>query len=193
MVQLKTTIFIGCIRLWNWMTNSFDKTKSNLTSFYNHVSSYFRGDNNIWCIFSDHTLPLPLTMIHYPISINWKYDCLRNKLFNEGEGIAQSCKVSWLSSKLVVTGKTTQEYDLDPFFNDFCISSISNKVPTLSSLFLSWCIYMKHWFLSTDIIYFHIIDDMGEEHQLYLDKHNTCLHIHNQKLFFNSSSQKKLI
>lgn len=192
MVQLKTTIFIGCLRLWNWMSDSFYKTKNNITSFYGHVSAYFRGDNHIWCMFSDHTLPLPLTMIQHPMHINWKYNYAKNELFNEEECTTRHCKVSWLSSKLVVTGKTTEEYDLDPFFHDFRIHS-SNQVPSLSSLFLSWCIYTKQWFLSTDTIYFHIIDDMGEEHKLYLDKHNTCLHMHNQKLFFNLPSQKKLI
>ena len=48
---------------------------------------------------------------------------------------------------------------------------------------MCWCTYTRHWFKRDDIVEFHIIDTMGDEIILNLEKHNNSLSIKNNKIY----------
>jgi hypothetical protein len=190
MVRLKTHILVNGMNLWNWISELYSKTKHRVYDFYSYLFSYIRGENNIWCIFQNYKLPLPYSMTNNYSPILWKYHSLKKHLsYNDNhKPIDIISKVSWLSIKLVIKEKNHKhEIDLDPFFNDLKIYTHSNISPTLQFILLAWSISHKQWFLSSDTIEFHIIDNMGEDHILELNKDNTCLFIEKQKLSFKKS------
>jgi hypothetical protein len=114
----------------------------------------------------------------------WTYDARSHRLISKQADVSHPIKLAWLSVKLVVTTEyTVTEYDMDAFFQIFRIYT-EERTPTLYDIFLCWCIFNKQWFATTDHISFYVIDHLGEERTIELDK-GCCMEICDHKLYDN--------
>lgn len=128
------------------------------THFIKHIRSY----NENWIIFPGHALPQ--SRIVNPIQDKWIYNVSKKVLMSPHSQCNTSCKLSWLSVKLVILrSDRSEEYDMDPFFETFRVHASPDNCPTLHDLFMTWCISTSKWFPTTNPIRFHLIDHLGEE------------------------------
>jgi hypothetical protein len=158
---------------------------------YVYLQNYFEGYHDIWLFVPGHTFPLSLSNLNNIIQTDWLYDncdkTLNMCITKEDENEDINCKVSWLSAKICIKDSNNPEmkyeYDLDEFIEKFSINTTTKTPPSLYLIFMSWCIYTKHWFKLDDDVEFHIIDDMGDQIVLNLYDHNNSLSIKRNKLY----------
>jgi len=159
-MKLKTTIFIKCLTLWNWLSDSLCSVKNKVSNFYSHILLYFRKDNDLWYIVQGFNLPFKNNNL-YNVKSEWVYDVSKNRLSKEvNEGEVKEFTRAWLSTKLVVNN---EENDMDAFFDNLCVVTTENELPTMHTILLAWCIYKKQWYLLDDSIVFHIIDHLAND------------------------------
>lgn len=180
--------------LYNYMTELYTTTTEKVKNLYSYLNNYYKGYHDIWLFIPGHTIPLSLNNLNNAINVNWIYDNYDSSLIfgvNNSTNITDydnlklaSSKLTWLSSKIrVINSKNHVDYDIDTFIQKFRLRTVNNVVPSLYVLFMCWCTYTKNWFKRDDIIEFHIIDTMGEEIVLNLEKHNNSLSIKNNKIY----------
>jgi hypothetical protein len=178
--------------VWNWLKDSFCYVRDNVNELYGLVGSYYRGKHHTWLFITGHTLPLPLSHIHNQIDAQWIYS--NYSLTSLSKPCDTVCKISWLSAKICIIHKDNEkEYDIDPFLQNFKLHTHLDTVPTLTSLFLSWCAETRQWFRPDCIVQFHVIDHEGAEQMLTLRADNNCFEIRDQKLYHQLHYEKNNI
>lgn len=182
-MKLKTTIFIKCLTLWNWLTDSVNSVKSKVSNFYSHILLYFRKDNNLWYIMEDYNVPFKSDML-YNVKPDWVYDISKNRLYRD-ENMENNNELvpGWLSTKLV---KDDKEEDMDTFFSNLSIVTNENKLPSMNIILMAWSIYKKHWYVFDESFTLHIIDDKANDIQLsYSSQYvRSPFKINKNKLYF---------
>ncbi len=188
MPSWSTSCIIKLMTLWNYICFIYNNTVTKCKNIYFYLQNYIEGYHDIWLFIPGHTFPLSLSNLDNIIQTDWLYDNFDNTLnicTNKNEEV--NCKLSWLSAKIYITDSNNPEikfeYELDDFIEKFSINTISDIPPSLYLIFMSWCIYTKHWFKLNDDVEFHIIDDMGDQIVLNLYDHNTSLFIKRNKLY----------
>jgi hypothetical protein len=184
MAQRPLALFIRCLTWWNYTREWFSFLVNTCSVCWHHTSHHLRGNHMKWFLLSGHTLPL--SSLHAPSSMHapWTYDARSHRLISKQADVSHPIKLAWLSVKLVVTTEyTVTEYDMDAFFQIFRIYT-EERTPTLYDIFLCWCIFNKQWFATTDHISFYVIDHLGEERTIELDK-GCCMEICDHKLYDN--------
>jgi hypothetical protein len=133
--------------------------------------------------------PISLNNISNSVDPEWIYDMNTNELkYITDNNDINFYKFSWLSSKIRITSQKNTElyndYEIDNFIENIKIKTNTGNLPSLSLLFICWCIYTKNWFKTNDKsnIKFHIITNMGDEEVINLTEHNTCLQIKNKEI-----------
>lgn len=195
----KALFFVKTVSLYNYITDIYSTTTEKLKNLYSYLNNYYKGYNDIWLFIPGHTIPLSLNNLNNAINVNWIYDNYDSSLIfgvNHTMELSNykdlphiSCKLTWLSSKIrVINSKKHVDYDIDTFIQKFRLRTANNVVPSLYILFMCWCTYTKFWFNRDDIVEFHIIDDMGEEIILNLEKHNNSLSIKQNKIYINNDT-----
>lgn len=189
MVSLKTLILIKMMTLWNYLVELCDDIIDRSYNLYLYIANYFLGHHETWLFIPGHTVPLSLNNLYNKIHVNWIYDNYFNSLKYTGENKDNivHCKCSWLSTKIKITlshqSDHTDEYDIDDFLEKLSIYTVEDFPPSLYDIFMSWCIYTKHWFKPDDIVEFHIIDDNGNEIILNLLEDVNPFLIRQQKIY----------
>ena len=118
-----------------------------ITSFYHgwnrrvsYFFSYFFQDHSTWYLVPGYCFPLSRLHVKHEGSLFleecWKYHEGNHTLSLDNNG-NQWRRVPWLSAKLTVSKNT--EYSMDEFLEVFRFQGS----PTLSLLFLAWCIHTK--------------------------------------------------
>lgn len=190
----KTFFIVKSLTVYNYVTELFSTTTEKIKNLYSYLNNYYKGYHDIWLFIPGHTIPLSLSNLNNAVNVNWIYDNYDSSLIfgaNSNEEILNyqnlpltSSKISWLSSKIrVINSKKHVDYDIDTFIQKFRLRTLNNVVPSLYVLFMCWCTYTKYWFKRDDTVEFHIIDSMGEEIVLNLEKHNNSLSIKNNKIY----------
>jgi len=190
----KTFFIVKSMTLYNYMTELYTTTTEKVKNLYSYLNNYYKGYHDIWLFIPGHTIPLSLNNLNNAVKVNWIYDNYDSSLIfgvNNSTNITDydnlklsSSKLSWLSSKIrIINSKNHVDYDIDTFIQKFRLRTVDNVVPSLYVLFMCWCTYTKNWFKRDDTIEFHIIDSMGEEIVLNLEKHNNSLSIKNNKIY----------
>lgn len=190
----KTFFIVKSVTLYNYITELCSTTTEKIKNLYSYLNNYYKGYHDIWLFIPGHTVPLSLSNLNNAVNVNWIYDNYDSSLIfgaNSNEEILNyqdlpltSSKISWLSSKIrVINSKKHVDYDIDTFIQKFRLRTLNNVVPSLYVLFMCWCIYTRYWFKRDDTVEFHIIDSMGEEIVLNLEKHNNSLSIKNNKIY----------
>ena len=170
------------MNVWNWLKDSFCHVRNKTNEFYGQVDSYYHGTQRTWFFIKGHTLPLPQSHIKNEINAEWKYS--NHSLTYLSNPCDTVCKLSWLSAKICVVDKKGEtEYDIDSFLENFRLHTYDAKVPTLTTLFLSWCAETQQWFQPDSIVQFHVIDHDGKDEMLSLHSDNHCFEIRDQKLY----------
>lgn len=193
MVSYKTYIILKLMTLWNTFNDIYTQSITKTSYIYNYILDFYYGNNNIWMFINKHLTPISLNNIrnNSNIDIDWIYDTHTNELkINRNNDILKSnidtYKMSWLSSKIrIISNNNTEthnDYEIDSFIENIQIKTNTDNPPTLSLLFMCWCIYTKYWFSLTNNIEFHIITNMGDEEVINLTKHNNCLQIKNKEI-----------
>ena len=182
-MTLRSYIFLSCIKLWNWATDTCIQTKHRISNMYHDVSYYLQDKHNLWIFPNDHTLPLPASHVSNHVPAKWAYHSHELQYIGMETPI-QSYKLSWLSAKISITeGESVHEFDFDPFMSQFRVKTVSTIVPTLTMILLAWCAETKQWFSANSTIQFHIIDDEGNESTLSIFSDNSRLTIRNGKIY----------
>jgi hypothetical protein len=176
-----TYLFIKCLTFYISVKESTQKVIRNLYGFFHHVFQYWKKTNKIWLLMDDHTLPLSLDMIHNEIESSWYYHSESNILSQTKEVCPHSYSLSWLSAKLIIHHT---EYDMDEFLSQYRVHTVGEIYPTLTVLFLSWCIHSKHWFLPHTPVIFEVIDAVGDEKQYVLEVDTLPLRREGGRLFY---------
>jgi hypothetical protein len=190
----KTFFIVKSVTLYNYVTELYSTTAEKIKTLYSYLNNYYKGYHDIWLFIPGHTVPLSLSNLNNAVNVNWIYDNYDSSLIfgaNSNEEILNyqdlpltSSKISWLSSKIrVINSKKHVDYDIDTFIQKFRLRTLNNVVPSLYVLFMCWCANTKYWFKRDDTVEFHIIDSMGEEIVLNLEKHNNSLSIKNNKIY----------
>ena len=190
----KTFFIVKSVTLYNYVTELCSTTAEKIKNLYSYLNNYYKGYHDIWLFIPGHTVPLSLSNLNNAVNVNWIYDNYDSSLIfgaNNTEEILNyqdlpltSSKISWLSSKIrIINSKKHVDYDIDTFIQKFRLRTLNNVVPSLYVLFMCWCANTKYWFKRDDTIEFHIIDSMGEEIVLNLEKHNNSLSIKNNKIY----------
>lgn len=188
MVAIRSYLIIKGLALWTSIHSWYSQIRNNVTGFYNYVKNYFTGNHDIWVYLPGQTLPLCLDKVDNSIYIEWYYNnhamLLDHYSYDENERLT---KVSWLSTKICIEDPSNagviQEYNIDDFISRFTIKTTENRVPSLYTIFLAWCIYNKHWFSADSYIEFHIIDDNANDVIINTDEHNKSLEIRHNKIY----------
>jgi hypothetical protein len=107
-------------------------------------------------------------------NISWIYNNSTTTLEDSSENNDKKhFKMSWLSAKIKISHTSDDdfvEYDMDSFLENFTVKTTSESLLNLRDIFLVWCAHTKHWFRPNSIITFHIIDHMGEDHDIELSE-----------------------
>jgi len=160
----------ACIA-WNHTTETYTSFYKSTSYFFQAISDYRDDRHNKWVFIPNYTIPVPLPHVKNNTSTEWIYYSTKNVLSSYTERENRCYKVGWLSAKLQVTiNEEITEYDMDEFLSSF-VMQVDEKIPTLSMIYTTWCIYTKQWFPTTASICFHIIDSNGEEQELLLHNH----------------------
>ncbi len=190
----KTFFIVKSMTVYNYLTELYTTTTEKIKNLYSYLNNYYKGYHDIWLFIPGHTIPLSLNNLNNAVKVNWIYDNYDSSLIfgvNNSTNITDydnlklsSSKLSWLSSKIrIINSKNHVDYDIDTFIQKFRLRTVDNIVPSLYVLFMCWCAYTKYWFKRDDIVEFHIIDSMGEEIVLNLEKHTNSLSIKNNKIY----------
>ena len=160
--------------LWNQLSAHHTTQQKNISSFFTHLSDYCYDRHNIWVFVPHYDIPIPLSHMMNPVTSEWIYHSTTNTIsytIPQMYRINESYHVAWLSTQLVIDSNDDHdEFDIDEFMSTFTISTPSPLIiPSLSIIYICWCIYMKKWFPTTSIVTFNMIDSQGDEHQLILD------------------------
>lgn len=178
---------IKCMSLWNKIKENTINLYNRLYYFCYDIISYFNDDYNTWAFIPGGVLPISINNIKNNIEYTWLYSSTTNTLTYMDS--SKQYKFAWLSAKIVIyeNENTALEFDIDSFLNTLHIQTIETKLPSLTQLFITWCIYTKQWFKLTSIIEFNIIDNQGENRILTLSTHNNCFYIDNNKIYDNKN------
>ena len=187
-MNLYYNISIFIVLWYHSLKESFIRGVSSCIDFYRHVRSY----KKTWLIFPGYAVPhSAITHMHritHHTYNTWVYDVkhstLKQCMDHSTDHSLIVCKLSWLSVKLVVITETARhEYDMDPFFQQFRIHTLSTGIPTLHDIYMSWCISTSYWFPVTNTIQFHLINHLGEERMIPLTRHMISFDIRQRKLY----------
>jgi len=189
MASIKTLLIVKILTLWNYISELYKKFKNETIYFLTYLGNYFQGSHDIWVWLESSMYPISIDKVDNRVFIDWYYNN-HTKLLdhytkdNENEVF---CKCAWLSANVRiidfnVSSEQAVEYNIDDFIEKFRIKTSTDKVPTLSTIFLSWCIHSKHWFSASSYVEFNIIDEMGETISINLDEHNESLEIKYNKI-----------
>lgn len=173
--------FVTCMNIVNWSSQLYHTTLQTLKNLYQHLTDYIYNRHITWVLPEGHSLPLPLSHINNQVPAKWTYS--DNVLHCITSTQPKPYKLSWLSMKLVVDGKDTEEYDMDSFLNEFRVMTDDLHPPHLTHLFLAWCAETKHWFSRHSMLHFVIIDDQGQERVLSLKYDNQFLELRDGKVY----------
>jgi hypothetical protein len=181
--MLRTYFLVKAVSTWNCIKDLYQQTCQIISECYTDFCNYIKGSHHSWVFIKGHSLPLPLSHIKNDVQANWKYS--NYTLTPVGLLSDTTCKLSWLSGKIVVINKKSGqefEYDMDSFLHSFRLRT-HTLVPTLDMVFLSWCAETRNWFQSDSIVQIHIFNDRGEEEMLTLRADNHSLVIQDGKLY----------
>ena len=149
-----------------------------INSFLSSTVNCCYDRHNKWVFIPNHTCPVPLQYIKNDVASEWVYHSTKNTLKSyhlDSKKLSQPnefYKVDWLSVHLSIdTHNEHYEYDMDNFISTFVICS-TDKIPSLSCFFMSWCAYTKQWFPSNAIVTCHIIDSEGNDRDLLVHEQN---------------------
>jgi len=163
--------------LFNRGYTCYSSTCKYINSFLSSTINCCYDRHNKWVFIPNHTCPVPLQYITNDVTSDWVYHSTKNKLKSyhlDSKKPSQPnefYKVDWLSVRLSIdTHNEHYEYDMDEFISTFIICS-TDKIPSLSCFFMSWCAYTKQWFPSNAIVTCHIIDSEGNERDLLIQEH----------------------
>jgi hypothetical protein len=196
MTGWKALLIVKMMTLYNYLHSMLQTMWNKTTNFYYYVKDYFYGHHDMWLFIPGHTFPITLSNISNTVYLNWIYDNFDNSLIfvTDDNVVKNNCKFSWLSAKIrVITLEDKDhalEYEIDDFIERFSLYTIDRGAPTLYMIFLCWCAYTKHWFKTSDIIEFHIINDMGEDIVLNIQEQTHSLYIKHNKLYISIDSDK---
>jgi hypothetical protein len=190
MANLKMHLLVKCLTYWNLIRSYYNWVIVEYTNFYTHINYYFNGLDDLWVFLPGHSTPITLNTIDskQKIDIDWLFDrglCILDHYNNSSEEI--SCQLPWLSANIVIIDPESPsdpvaDINIDDFISEFRVQTTADKVPSLNSIFLSWCIYSRNWFNGNYDVNFHIIDECGENIIINLDKHNNNVTIKHRKL-----------
>jgi len=166
--------------LFNRVHTYCSSTCKYINSFLSSTVNCCYDRHNKWIFIPNHTCPVPLQYITNDVASDWVYHSTKNTLKSyhldskkpsEPSEPNEYYKVDWLSVRLLIdTHNEHYEYDMDDFLSTFIICS-TDKIPSLSCFFMSWCAYTKQWFPSNAIVTCHIIDSEGNERDLLVHEH----------------------
>lgn len=157
-------IVLKGLLLFNKCANYFSSVKHYLYHKYQHIrQSLFNYDYLLWIFLPGHTLPLPLSFISNPAMYYWKYDKHNNQLIHHSTKPLEKYVLSVLSAKLLITSLPGEkkEYDMDPFLETFHVHTDADHPPTLTMIFMAWCVQHNLWFPGNCPIQFEYIDHLG--------------------------------
>ena len=170
------------MQLWNWATDTYQHIRTQLAEVYHHARVYYCGLTRTWVFIHGHSLPLPISHIKNKVNSTWIYS--NHLLTSAYQPADTTCKLSWLSAKIIVVHKDGEtEYDIDSFLSAFRLYAHKNVAPSLTQFFLCWCAQTNQWFPADTIVQFHVIDHQGEEQLLTLGADNYSLVIRDQKIY----------
>jgi len=180
--MLRSYFYTKALQLWNWVSEAYGSFQNHINDIQQYTYSYSKGLDKTWVFMRGHTLPLPLSHIKNDIHANWKYS--NYTLTSLAKPTTMTCKLSWLSAKIVVINcREEKEFDIDSFLSEFRLHTCEDHTPTLTFLFLSWCAQMNQWFQHDSIVQFHVIDHNGEEQMLTIGTDNRCLVIRDKYIY----------
>jgi len=163
--------------LFNRVHTCCSSTCKYINSFLSSTINCCYDRHNKWVFIPNHTCPVPLQYITNDVASDWVYHSTKNILKSyhlDSKKPSQPnefYKVDWLSVRLSIdTHNEHYEYDMDDFLSTFTICS-TDKNPSLSCFFMSWCAYTKQWFPFNAIVTCHIIDSEGNERDLLVQEH----------------------
>lgn len=190
MASIKTHIIVRLLTLWNYLHNLYTDYKKECNYFYKYIKNYFIGYHDMWVWQPHTTYPISLDKVdNDSIYIDWFYNNHTKLLDYYGNDTDNEvlCKFSWLSASIHIIDANVlpfkrYEFNIDDFIENFRIKTTPGDVPTLVTVFLSWCIHNKHWFSGSSFVEFNIIDDFGDLVKINLCDHNRCLEIKENKI-----------
>lgn len=169
-----------CMSIWNNIKDNTNIMYNKCYYFLSYITQYFTDNHNKWVFIPGHSLPISKNNICNDVDSLWSYS---NNTLTYLQS-TNSFTISWLSAKIVIYQDEDPviEYNIDNFLFSFRIYT-TNRPPTLTMLFIVWCIYTKQWFKPSSIIEFHIINDKGEDIILSLQNNNNSLQFSNNKIY----------
>lgn len=190
MASIKTYIIVRLLTLWNYLHNLYTDYKKECTYFYKYIKNYFLGYHDMWVWQPHTTYPISLDKVDNDIIYtSWFYNNHTKILYYYGNDTDNEilCKFSWLSASIRIVDYNvspfkTYEFNIDDFIENFRIKTVTSDVPSLITIFLTWCIHNKHWFSGSSFVEFQIIDEFGDLVKINLCDHNGCLEIKENKI-----------
>jgi hypothetical protein len=182
-----TNCMIRSLTYWNYIKETSYHYSNEICQFFYYLFVYFSKDK--WFIIPGHTYPIAVNNVvndynqHFRINL-WKYDAYKNQLAYHAGPLHDpvTCyKFTWLSAKIsaVEDGKFVMEYELDDFISNLRIYNDTDNdndvyaIMTLHTFLLAWSCKNKIWFSDFALVSLHIIDEMGEEQIIFLDKNKS--------------------
>lgn len=169
---------IRSVILLNTVYTCSISTSKYINSFLSSTVNCCYDRHNKWVFIPKHTCPVPLQYITNDVASDWVYHSTKNTLKSyyldskKPSEPNEYYKVDWLSVRLSIDTDTEHyEYDMDEFISTFIICS-TDKIPSLSCFFMSWCAYTKQWFPLNAVVTCHIIDSEGNERDILVHEQN---------------------
>lgn len=189
MVSLRLLILIKAMTIWNYIRDIYINISMRISRFYEYMNAYFKNYPDTWLFIPGHTLPLPVSNIRNEISGSWIYDNFDNTLryCTELSNNIHICRFSWLSASIRITdpllNNKVTEYAIDEFLERLRIYTIGDTCPTLTTTYMTWCAYNKHWFNNNCKIEFKVITEFGDEEVLNINCRRVHLCVRPGKIF----------
>jgi hypothetical protein len=176
---------IRSLTYWNYIRENSLHYSKEIYYFFCYLFGYFSKDK--WFILPGHNFPIAVNHVlndynpHFRSNL-WKYDAYKNQLSYHTSLLYDPItyyKLTWLSAKInIVEGdKFVMEYELDDFISNLRIyndnNSDNDSTITLHTILLAWSCKNKIWFSNFAVVSLHIIDNLGEDHIMLVDKNES--------------------
>lgn len=169
-----SSFFVTLLGWYAWLESNTRTTLRALYRFLAYLVDYFHSDESQWRIYTDHAVPVSYhrkKRTFGPLTPHWLYDPIKNRMISSDSFMSTSrsaYRIGWLSAEieLETTRHEKRRVSMDSFLESFTIHRPAlGTCPSLSELFMAWCIYHGQWYGTIIWLRIHVIDEHAEEHE----------------------------
>jgi hypothetical protein len=166
MVSYKNLFLIKGMTVWNWLSETIQRTLSRITNLYLGVRDWFHPDSGSWYLYPTTLFPVPCSHYYQLGTSSWKYNPSTRELtyLSMEKGVTAQpivYRIPWLTARI----SSGQTKDMDGFLEELRVIGSPVLEETIPPMVLlqAWSLHDKQWWsaMNPRLEWF---DALAEEH-----------------------------